>query len=237
MADALNNEGWVKLHRKLLDNPRSSDPAWLAVWIYLLLRANHKPGKAILGKHVVHVKAGQTVTGRKKIAESTGLSEKVVRRILNELKMDQQIGQEGNRICSIITILNWESYQEAGQPTGQDRAKDGPRLGQDGATNKNDKNERSTTLSPEPSFELPRIEEVLTEAAMRAYPKEEAEAFWNHYESLGWVDRNGLAIRKWRPRLTNWVNRAKSEEFRKKETKPEPKQKQENIKIRNLNDE
>ena len=36
-------EGWIKLHRKTLDNPIiTKDSDYLAVWIYLLLNATHK---------------------------------------------------------------------------------------------------------------------------------------------------------------------------------------------------
>lgn len=36
-------DGWIKLHRKMLDNPIVwKDNDHLAVWIYLLLNASHK---------------------------------------------------------------------------------------------------------------------------------------------------------------------------------------------------
>ena len=35
-------QGWIKLHRELLDNPVvTKDNDYLAVWIYLLLEATH----------------------------------------------------------------------------------------------------------------------------------------------------------------------------------------------------
>ena len=41
-------EGWIKMHRKILDNPIiCKDSDYLSVWIYLLLNATHKEIPAI----------------------------------------------------------------------------------------------------------------------------------------------------------------------------------------------
>jgi hypothetical protein len=47
-------EGWIKLHRKMLDNPIvNKDCEYLAVWIYLLLNATHKEYDVIFeGKRI-----------------------------------------------------------------------------------------------------------------------------------------------------------------------------------------
>ncbi len=42
------NKGWVKFHRKLLDNPISKKPNYLTIFVYLLLKVNHKNNDIIL---------------------------------------------------------------------------------------------------------------------------------------------------------------------------------------------
>ena len=51
---------------------------------------------------------------------------------------------------------------------------------------------------------FPALAEVLAEAGLRGVPPEVAEAFWNHFESSGWVDRHGNPIQSWRPKLRKW---------------------------------
>jgi hypothetical protein len=51
---------------------------------------------------------------------------------------------------------------------------------------------------------FPTLDEVQAEAQLRCVPPEVAEAFWNHFESSGWVDRHGNPIQSWRPKLRKW---------------------------------
>ena len=112
--------GWIKIHRKMLDNPVVfKDPDHLAVWMYLLLTASHKKHKTIFGGKPVYLEAGQLITGRKKISDVTGVNPSKVKRILNLFKTDQQIDQQATRYGSIITILEWDRYQENDQPNDQ----------------------------------------------------------------------------------------------------------------------
>ena len=51
----MTNLGFVKVHRKILDNPTiCTDSDHFAVWNYLLLNATHKPYRAnFKGKEIV----------------------------------------------------------------------------------------------------------------------------------------------------------------------------------------
>lgn len=47
-AVILENKGWVKLHRSLLDNPICRKPNYLSIFVFLLLKANHKDKNIIV---------------------------------------------------------------------------------------------------------------------------------------------------------------------------------------------
>ena len=100
-------EGWIKLHRKFVNWEWFSTTNMVHIFIYLLLSANHKDGK---WKGVV-VKRGQMITGRKKIAEDTGISEQSVRTCLDKLKSTNEIAIKVTNKYSIITILKYDDYQ------------------------------------------------------------------------------------------------------------------------------
>jgi hypothetical protein len=111
--------GWVKLHRKLLEHPRCSDPDWVAVWVYLLLNATHAPIRKMFNGRETMLRPGQLICGRYVIAEKTGVHASKVQRVLSMLKTDQQINQQGGNKSSIITIRNWALYQGTDQQTDQ----------------------------------------------------------------------------------------------------------------------
>lgn len=57
---------------------------------------------------------------------------------------------------------------------------------------------------------FPSLAEIQTEADMRGFDKAEAERFWNHFESSGWIDKNGNPIKNWRAKLAIWCSDAKA---------------------------
>lgn len=113
-------EGWIKIHRKMLDNPIiCKDSDYFAVWIYLLLNATHKEIPALFKKEKIILKPGQLLTGRKAMSKQLKISESKIYRIINDFKSEQQIEQQTSNKNSLITILNWDKYQESEQQNEQ----------------------------------------------------------------------------------------------------------------------
>lgn len=134
------NQGWIKLHRKLLDSALMKKGAYLQIWIALLLKANHKSNEFIFNDCKVVLEPGQLITGRKELSKLTGIHESKVQRILKYLENEHQIEQQTNNKFRYITILNWQSYQSVEQdfehPANNEQTS-GEHLVN---TNKNDKN-------------------------------------------------------------------------------------------------
>jgi len=97
----------------MFDNPRMSDPDYLAVWVWLLLQAKHTPKDAMLGGKRITVLYGQLTTGRKQVAECTGVNESKVDRILKLMESEQQIEQQITSTNRLISITNYEKYQDS----------------------------------------------------------------------------------------------------------------------------
>lgn len=109
----MENVGYIKLHRKILDNPIvCKDSEYLAVWIYLLVNATHKEIQVVFKGQKIILQPGQLITGRKSIAEKLKISESKVQRILKSFKIEHQIEQQTSNKNSLISILNWEEYQK-----------------------------------------------------------------------------------------------------------------------------
>lgn len=113
-------DGWIKLHRKIWDNPVvTKDPDHLAVWIWLLTNATHSPRDVVFGGKRITLTPGEVVCGRKVIAQKTKVCEGKVYRILQTFKSEHQIEQRTDRQKSVITIVRWDEYQKSEQQTEQ----------------------------------------------------------------------------------------------------------------------
>ena len=116
----MDNKGWIKLHRKVLDNPVvCRDAEHLAVWMYLLLEATHDNIDKMFAGRRTTLKPGELITGRKVISVKLNISESKVQRILKRFEIEQQIEQQTSTTSRRISIHNWSEYQESEQQTEQ----------------------------------------------------------------------------------------------------------------------
>lgn len=136
--------GWVKLHRKLLDNPVvCKDAEHLAIWMYLLLNATHTNYDSIFKGERITLTPGQLITGRKSISSVLKINENKVQRVLKTFENEQQIEQQTSNQNRLITILNWNSYQGVEQQSEQQVNNERTTSEQQVNTNKNDKKEKN----------------------------------------------------------------------------------------------
>ena len=104
--------GYIKLHRSLLDNPVvMKDADHFAVWVYMLLKATFSEVDVLFKGKRRKLKRGQFTTGRKMIASDLGISESKVQRILAAFEEENQIRQETDYQCRLVEIVNWDKYQ------------------------------------------------------------------------------------------------------------------------------
>jgi len=117
--------GWIKFHRKILDNPIFLKPDLYQLFSYCLLRANHSESKIIWNGAEESLEKGCFITGRKTIAKDTGQNESAVYRRLKVLENLKMISVKSNNKYSIVKVLNYCIYQgsesETEQPTNNQR--------------------------------------------------------------------------------------------------------------------
>ena len=204
--------GWIKLHRKILDNKVwTSEPFSRGqAWVDLLLLANHDYGFFYLRDHKIEVQRGQVGWSQLRLSERWGWSRTKVRKFLKDLEKEQQVIQQQSHSTSVITIINYEQYQEKEQL--EDNSKTTERQQQD--TNK--KNRRRIKNNKEGNlktiFKKPTLEQVTD------YCKERnndicPQTFIDFYESKGWmIGKNKM--KDWRAAVRTW----------EKTSDPKPKQ-------------
>ena len=105
-------DGWLKLYRSILDSAVFQDAEILKVWVWLLCNVAFEQHDTICYGKVINLKPGQIATGRKKIAQCTDLNENKVYRALTVLKSLGNIEIKATNKYSIITVVNWDKYQD-----------------------------------------------------------------------------------------------------------------------------
>ena len=207
-------EGWIKLHRSLLDWGWFTEPNTLSVFIYLLLIARRESGIW----HGISVEMGQAITSRDKIAKATGLSEQQVRTSLERLKSTNEITIKSTNKFTLVTIINYESYQSDGnyqqpanqptiQPTNnQQITNKQPTIKQESKERDNNININITPISPktrsDKKFEKPTLEEIQSYVSNQQYHFD-AEDFFNYYESKGWCIGKS-PMKNWQAACRTW---------------------------------
>lgn len=193
------------------------DNDYLSVWVNLLLSAVYHKTKKVFGGSVVTLLPGQLITGRKELAKMSKVSESKVERILKRFKIEQQIEQASVNNGRLITIKNWERYQESEQQSEQ--PVNNERTASEQPVNtiirnkeiKNIKKERTNTTRDElfDTFwsEYPNrsAKANALKAWTRLTEKEKAlaiDALPKHKSSSQWVKDGGLFI----PHAATWLN-------------------------------
>ena len=209
--------GFIALHRSLLEWEWYGDPNTVAVFIYLLLQARFTDGQW-RGRNI---KAGQVITGRDAIAQATGVSPRSVRTALQRLKATGTVTIVPTCHFSLITFVNWDFYQSVrqdstskttsettinrpanDQPATSQRPQRNQETTEEG--NQGKKRERSATR-----FTPPTVEEV------SAYCRErnnriDPQHFVDFYTARGWKAGNS-AMRDWKAAVRTWEAREKAD--------------------------
>jgi len=105
-------QGYIKLHRKILDNGVFADAELLKVFVWCILKANSVPNM-VYGRKV---DIGQFITGRVTASEELHLKPSTIYKRLQKLKAQGYIDISSTTKNSLITVVNYKSYQLDDRP-------------------------------------------------------------------------------------------------------------------------
>lgn len=180
------NNGWIKLHRSIIEWEWYSDIKVFRLFIHCLVMANHadKKYKGNL------IKKGSFVTGLHLLSEQTGLSMQSVRTSLNKLKLTNELTIKSNTKGTIIQVVNYDKYQQVTNEITNQQQTNNKRI----TTNKNIKNEKN--IIP-PTFEM-----VLKYKDERK-SSIDVNRFINFYEAKNWyIGKNKM--KDWQAAFRTW---------------------------------
>ena len=161
-------EGFITLHRKLLNWEWYDDVNTSRLFIHCLLRANHKDNNW----RGINVKRGQFISSLSKLASETSLTVKQIRTSLKKLNSTNEVASKGQSQHTVFTINNYDLYQSE----GKQKASEGQAEGKRRATNNNDNNENNDNNSLDQSkIDREKLELDSFDYWWKAYPKKQAK--------------------------------------------------------------
>ena len=101
-------EGFIKIHRSMLDWEWYKDTNTFTLFLHCLLIANWKDGK-FMG---VVVPRGSFVSSYSQLAEQTNLSVQNVRTAISHLKLTGELTVKSHAKFSVFTVVNYNKYQD-----------------------------------------------------------------------------------------------------------------------------
>lgn len=132
--------GYIKLHRKILEWEWYDDPYVFRTFLHILLTANHKQ-KVWRG---IPVQPGETITSLKHLAKETGMTVQQTRTALKKLESTNEITRKTTNKYTTIKVLNWGTYQiedtESNKQNNKRTTNEQQTNNKQTTTNKNDKN-------------------------------------------------------------------------------------------------
>jgi len=131
--------GWIKIHRKFLDWQWFEKSEAVHLFIYLLLKANHKDSQW----QGIDIKRGQFISSLGKISTDTGISLQSIRTLLNKLEKTNEIELKSTNKFTIVTICKYECYQDENEETNKQLTNKQQTTNKQLTTNKNDKKEKN----------------------------------------------------------------------------------------------
>lgn len=210
------NNGWVSLHRSLLDH-------WLwdikpftmgQAWIDLILLANHKENSKYISGSLKNFQKGTICRSINDLSDRWGWDRKKTRRFLNLLQNDNMVTVNSTTHGTTITLINYSVYQDTGTTEGTTNTPTTPQqLPQPLPTNNNVNNGNNVNKYSS-RFTPPSLEEIRSYCSERKN-NVDPERFLNFYESKGWLVGK-TKMKDWKAAVRTWEKR--------ETVKPAPKQ-------------
>jgi|SRR5699024_3201284 len=111
----MSHQGWIKLHRKIKDHwiyDEKRSFSRFEAWLDLIMRANHKDRKVLLGSELILVERGQFITSVRKLCDEWSWSNTKVNTFLKLLEQDEMIIYKSDTKKTVITIVNYSTYHD-----------------------------------------------------------------------------------------------------------------------------
>ena len=205
------SNGWIKIHRSLLDWEWWDDLNTFRVWMTILLSVNHEPKK---WRGIV-INEGEMLTSYTALSQKCNMSVRSVRTAINHLKSTGELTCESTKNYTVIKVLKWGYFQglsDSGDtptdiPSDKRPTNDRQTTDKRPTSNKNDKNDKNVKNDKKKEvFIRPSLDDVREYIAQNYLPVD-PERFFDYYEANGWKISGKSKMKDWKAAIRNWSHR------------------------------
>ena len=167
------NDGWIALHMKIYNSSDFINQLEVAVFLYLVAMASHKPVQVVYRKKKLTLKRGEISIAYRDLAKKFNLSMQNIKTIIKNLKNSGNINQTLTKNLSIYSIVKYSKYQDLEATPNQkltNRTTTNTNILY--SINKNDKSLSNMTVKPK-KITIPTLQDLKTKIIEK--PKEKNE--------------------------------------------------------------
>jgi hypothetical protein len=188
-------KGYIQIHRQILEWEWFDDHNTFRLFMYLLLKANHKQRKY----KGTTIRAGELITGLSVLSQQTGLSVQQIRTSIKRLKSTNEITSTSSSKGTKIQVVNYCKYQLLTSELTVKQQTNNKQI----AANNNVNNVNNVNKDLVPS-----VEEYLKHALKRkpnVCPEDVKLRYYSWVDNDWSINRNGIntPIKNWKSTLTN----------------------------------
>ena len=199
------SSGYIKYYRKSLDNPLFKNiPTW-HFWGYCLLKASISEREILINGQIINLLPGSFIFGRKVAASETGLSEQQIRTCIKNLKKCQNLTIKSTKQFSIISIINWDSYQNqndsSNQRINQRATNEQPTSNHIQECKESKECKEVKKKIKKKSFSPPIREEVISYFLENGFSELAGGKAFDYYDVAGWKDSRGNQVKNWKQKM------------------------------------
>jgi sensor domain CHASE-containing protein len=169
------NDGWIALHRKIYNSNDFNNQLEVAVFLYLVAMASHKPVQVVYRKKKLTLKRGEVSIAYRDLAKKFNLSMQNIKTIIKNLKNSGNINQTLTKNLSIYSIVKYSKYQDLEATPNQkltNRTTTNTNILY--SINKNDKSLSNMTVKPK-KITIPTLQDLKTKIIEKPREKNEFE--------------------------------------------------------------
>ena len=169
------SDGWIALHRKIYNSSDFNNQLEVAVFLYLVAMASHKPVQVVYRKKKLTLKRGEISIADRDLAKKFNLSMQNIKTIIKNLKNSGNINQTLTKNLSIYSIVKYSKYQDLEATPNQkltNRTTTNTNILY--SINKNDKSLSNMTVKPK-KITIPTLQDLKTKIIEKPREKNEFE--------------------------------------------------------------
>ena len=190
----MDNESFIKLHRKMLDWEWYDHTNTKILFLHLLLRANWKETKW----HGIDLHPGELIRTNENLAEDLGISIQQVKASLSNLISTREITCRKVGRNRVITVKNWSQYQGNNLKTTQKPTAFQPDSNLIPTWDKEYKNNKNSKKY------IPTQQEIIDYCSSSGYQDVDVEKFVDYNTAKGWNMDWKAALDLWYKNRATW---------------------------------